>query len=186
MCTRSQLCHLRNSIRLFNKSDGDREQYRRVRERVPRVAASTYAVLSDEDAAALQSIEESEAWKNLQQEREQKQQQLAKERQETKHQQLELASKMGLPEGWAVREYRYAGAGASNFRIDSPDRKHCFSSKKAAFEHAGVEYPQKKERRERQQPRKKERQEWQEWQERQQQLAKERQEWWQQRAKERQ
>jgi len=72
MCSNQKLYLLRNSITLFVKSDRDREKYRHVREQVPRVANNTYAVLSNEDAAALQSIEESETWKNLQQEREQK------------------------------------------------------------------------------------------------------------------
>ena len=85
---------------------------------------------------------------------------------EWEQQRLELASKMGLPEGWAAREYKYASQ--TTHRIYSPDRKLCFQSKTAAFAHLGVEVPLLWE----QQLKKS-------------QLAKERQEWWQQRQKER-
>jgi len=189
-CTRRQLRHLRNSILLFVKSGGDREKYRHVRERVPRIAAHTHAVLSDEDAAALQSIEESEAWKEREREKaerekarkekerkkaereKEREQQLAKARQERKQQlakarqegqqkekekerqerqereqQLELAREMGLPEGWAACEYKYAAR--VQRRIYSPDREHAFWSKKAAFAHLQRDQQWVKERLER-------------------------------------
>ena len=47
---------------------------------------------------------------------------------------LELASEIGLPEGWTAR-----AKANSNYTIYSPGRTHRFTSKKAAFEHAGID-----------------------------------------------
>lgn len=54
---------------------------------------------------------------------------------------LELASEIGLPEGWTAR-----AKANSNYTIYSPDRTHRFTSKKAAFEHAGIDAPPAKKK----------------------------------------
>jgi len=54
---------------------------------------------------------------------------------------LELASEMGLPEGWTAR-----AKANSNYTIYSPGRTHRFTSKKAAFEHVGIDAPPAKKK----------------------------------------
>ena len=54
---------------------------------------------------------------------------------------LELASEMGLPDGWTAR-----AKANSNYVIYSPGRKQRFTSKKAAFEHAGIDAPPAKKK----------------------------------------
>ena len=54
---------------------------------------------------------------------------------------LELASEIGLPEGWTAR-----AKANSNYTIYSPGRTHRFTSKKAAFEHAGIDAPPAKKK----------------------------------------